>query len=367
MLQSPLELRGVVKRYTKAVEIGPISLNLRAGQFLSLLGPSGCGKSTLLRCIAGFAQVDAGDVLIGGRSVLKSPPNRRNVGFVFQNYALFPHLNISDNIAFGLRRRGVSRPECTRLVGEILERVGLNRHGQRRPSELSGGQQQRVALARVLVLNPEVLLLDEPLSSLDRKLRVQMRAELRRVHREFQKTVVYVTHDQEEALSLSDQIAIMLDHSKIAQYGTPSKIYERPASAEVADFIGDCNIFPCTVKEVSDNDGLVCAVTPSGSLWRAAPGNDLCSVGSAANVLFRPECVRLGAADDGVPSNSFSARLTERVYGGQRINYVGTLQGGDSIQLTVPHEKMGGPLPEIGATVMCHLRADDVFLFHGPT
>ncbi|NGM86124.1 ABC transporter ATP-binding protein [Parapusillimonas sp. SGNA-6] len=363
MSQLPLELRQVVKRYKKGVEIGPISIDLDAGKFLSLLGPSGCGKSTLLRCIAGFEKVNGGDILIGGRSVLDLPPNRRDVGFVFQNYALFPHLTIAENIAFGLRRRGVEAAECDRRVGEMLERVGLAGLGQRRPSQLSGGQQQRVALARVLVLDPGVLLLDEPLSSLDRKLRVQMRAELRRVHREFQKTVVYVTHDQEEALSLSDQIAIMLDHSQIAQFGTPNEIYQAPLSPKVADFIGDCNMYRCVVKDVSTSSGTVRMETSSGMLLNAKLPPEGYRINDTVVALFRPESIRLGPSEPGLASNTLSVRLVEQSYGGQRITYFGTLNEADAIQITIPVDNLQTPLPSIGQTMNCHLHVDDIFTF----
>ena len=332
MPQSPLSLVALRKRYSRSVEIGPIDLEIEAGHFLSLLGPSGCGKSTLLRCIAGFERVDSGDIRIRGRSILKDAPHRRNVGFVFQNYALFPHLSVADNVAFGLRRRGVEKKECVRRTGEILERVGLEHHAGRRPAELSGGQQQRVALARVLVLDPSVLLLDEPLSNLDRKLRIQMRAEFRRVHREFKKTIVYVTHDQEEALALSDRIAVMLGHDGIAQFGTPSEIYETPVNEEVAEFIGDCNTFSATV--VGEANGMLEMAGPNGTRWHATTSRTW-PRGSAVSVLFRPDRVRIDPSDDTV-LNRFQVTVKESSYVGERINYLGVMDCGEPVRMTGP-------------------------------
>lgn len=359
MSNSPLALAGLVKRYSSSVRIGPIDLSLAAGEFLSLLGPSGCGKSTLLRCIAGFEHVDAGDILIGGRSILKDAPNRRNVGYVFQNYALFPHLSVADNVAFGLRRRSIDRTECAHRTGEILERVGLEKHAQRRPSELSGGQQQRVALARVLVLDPAVLLLDEPLSSLDRQLRIQMRAEFKRVHREFKKTIVYVTHDQEEALALSDRIAVMLGHGGVTQCGTPMDIYESPVSEEVADFLGDCNVYSARIHDVQE--GRVELSGPAGCRWHALSRGRSFSPGTAVTVMFRPDRVRLGPPDEPDPGCVFNVRLAESSYAGERITYTGSLDTGEPVRVTLPVDQSRAALPHVEAT--CHVGIDNVFVF----
>src|SRR5437762_4676662 len=241
-----LEVIGLTRRYSAEVTVGPISFEVRAGEFFSLLGPSGCGKTTTLRCIAGFESLDAGAIRLNGERLDDRPPHRRDVGLVFQNYALFPHLTVFDNVAFGLRLRKVDKAAIERRVGQMLDLVDLPSLGARYPAQLSGGQQQRVAIARSLVLEPSLLLFDEPLSNLDLKLRIQMRYELRLLQRRLGKTAVYVTHDQTEALALSDRIAV-LSHGRIEQIGTPAEIYERPATTFVAEFIGSSNLFPARV------------------------------------------------------------------------------------------------------------------------
>src|SRR5580704_14206943 len=246
-----LEVLGLSKRYSPQVTVGPISFEIHAGEFFSLLGPSGCGKTTTLRCIAGFESLSEGSIRLAGERLDDKPPHRRDVGLVFQNYALFPHLSVFDNIAFGLRLRHVSRAEMAERVDRILRLVDLPEMARRFPAQLSGGQQQRVAIARSLVLEPGILMFDEPLSNLDFKLRVQMRDELRGLQRRLGKTAIYVTHDQTEALALSDRIAV-LSHGRIEQIGTPGDIYERPATAFVAEFIGSSNIFRARIVEAVD-------------------------------------------------------------------------------------------------------------------
>src|SRR5438093_9873671 len=221
------------------------------GEFFSLLGPSGCGKTTTLRCIAGFETLSEGAIALGGRRLDDRPPHRRDVGLVFQNYALFPHLTVFDNVAFGLRLRKVDKAAIERRVGQMLDLVDLPSLGARYPAQLSGGQQQRVAIARSLVLEPSLLLFDEPLSNLDLKLRIQMRYELKSLQRRLGKTAIYVTHDQTEALALSDRIAV-LSHGRIEQIGTPGEIYERPASTFVAEFIGSSNLVVARIIERGD-------------------------------------------------------------------------------------------------------------------
>src|SRR5436305_2064175 len=243
-----LEIRGLVKRYSPQVTVGPISFDVRPGEFFSLLGPSGCGKTTTLRCIAGFESLDSGEIRLRGDRLDDRPPHRRDVGLVFQNYALFPHLTVFDNIAFGLRLRRVAKAEIAARVGAILRLVDLPEMASRFPAQLSGGQQQRVAIARSLVLEPRILMFDEPLSNLDFKLRIQMRDELKRLQRRLGKTAIYVTHDQTEALALSDRIAV-LSHGHIEQIGTPGEIYEQPATAFVAEFIGSSNLMPARIVE----------------------------------------------------------------------------------------------------------------------
>ena len=235
-----VELRGVTKRFGEVRAVDALDLEVQHGEFLSLLGPSGCGKTTTLRLIAGFEQPDEGEVLIDGRNVAGLPPYRRNVNTVFQSYALFPHLTVLENVGYGLKQRGHGRSERRRRAQDALELVRLADLGGRKPKQLSGGQQQRVALARALVMEPKVLLLDEPLGALDLKVRKQLQIELKRIQQEIGITFVYVTHDQEEALAMSDRVAVM-SGGRIEQLGPPREIYDAPASAFVADFIGETN------------------------------------------------------------------------------------------------------------------------------
>jgi putative spermidine/putrescine transport system ATP-binding protein len=235
-----LELAGVSKRYDSLVAVDDLDLGLRTGEFLTLLGPSGSGKTTTLMMVAGLQQPDAGRITLNGVSVARLPPYRRDIGMVFQSYALFPHMTVRRNIAFPLEMRGLAKAEIARLVDEALALVKLPDHGDRLPRQLSGGQQQRVALARAMVYRPALLLMDEPLGALDKKLREQLQLEIKRVHRERGISVLYVTHDQEEALTMSDRIAVF-NRGRIEQIGTPEELYDRPATRFVASFIGDTN------------------------------------------------------------------------------------------------------------------------------
>jgi spermidine/putrescine transport system ATP-binding protein len=237
-----ISLRGVTKRFGTLAAVDDFSLDIRSGEFLSLLGPSGCGKTTTLRMLAGFEEPDSGEITISGRSVVGVPPYRRDVNTVFQQYALFPHMSVAENVAYGLRQQGVPKAEISKRVGETLEMVKMSALAARKPRQMSGGQQQRVALARALVNRPSVLLLDEPLAALDRKLRQEMQVELKLLQREVGITFVFVTHDQEEALSMSDRIAVMVD-GHLEQLGSPDEVYEHPASAFVAGFIGQNNFW----------------------------------------------------------------------------------------------------------------------------
>src|SRR5947208_10555843 len=263
-----LEVRELTKRYSPQVSVGPISFDVHEGEFFSLLGPSGCGKTTTLRCIAGFETLSGGSIRVGGERLDDKPPHRRDVGLVFQNYALFPHLTVFDNIAFGLRLRRVPKAEIADRVDRVLQLVDLAVMTARFPAQLSGGQQQRVAIARSLVLEPRILMFDEPLSNLDFKLRLQMREELRNLQRRLGKTSIYVTHDQTEALALSDRIAV-LSHGRIEQIGTPDEIYERPASVFVAEFIGSSNLLPVRIVERGGDATLV--VTEGGLRLLCSP------------------------------------------------------------------------------------------------
>src|SRR6476661_5960803 len=249
MRESYVELVGLHKSYGGVPAVSDVSLAVPEGRVTTLLGPSGCGKTTLLRLIAGFMQPDEGEIRIKGRRVNEVPPQRRSTVIVFQDYALFPHLSVFENVAYGLRRRRVSRPDRERRVDEMLAFLGLAGAGRQSPLQLSGGQQQRVALARALVVEPDVLLLDEPLSNLDAKLRVRVRTELKEIQRSLGKTTILVTHDQEEALSISDRVAVM-EAGRIRQIGTPYEVYTQPVDAFVADFLGIANFLPATVMDV---------------------------------------------------------------------------------------------------------------------
>jgi spermidine/putrescine transport system ATP-binding protein len=288
-----VELRDVTKRFGEVTAVDDLSLAIGEGQFFTLLGPSGCGKTTTLRMVAGFEEATEGTVLIDGADVAGLPPYKRPTNTVFQSYALFPHLSVEDNVAFGLKRQGVEGSEIDRRVREELERVGLAAEAKRRPAQLSGGQQQRVALARALVNLPKVLLLDEPLGALDLKLRKGLQVQLKRIQREVGITFVYVTHDQEEALTMSDRIAVM-NRGRVEQVADPEEVYERPATTFVAGFIGVSNLMPGTV-ESSGASGEV--KLDSGVSVRT--GVDGFGVGERCHAVVRPEKLRINGTGDG--------------------------------------------------------------------
>jgi spermidine/putrescine ABC transporter ATP-binding subunit len=283
--QAGIELRGVVKRYGAETALRGLELEIRDGEFFCLLGPSGCGKTTTLNLIGGFVAPTEGEIWIRGRRIDALPPHKRPVNTVFQSYALFPHMNVRENVRFGLKMDRVARAESTPRVGEALALVGLEDFGERMPAQLSGGQQQRVAVARALVKRPAVLLLDEPLGALDLKLRQRLQIELAQIHRDVGTTFVYVTHDQEEAMSMADRIAVMSD-GRLEQLGTPEEIYRRPTSRFVADFIGDSNFFSATVERdvarLTDGSGMPC---------RGGAG--------AATLMVRPEAIHIDSHGGG--------------------------------------------------------------------
>ena len=285
-----LEARGVVKRFAEHVAVDALSFNVARGSFFSILGPSGCGKTTLLRMIAGFIAPDEGDILIGGRSMAGVAPNRRPVNMVFQHLALFPMMNVGENVAFGLARRGVSRPERTRKTEAMLERVGLGGAGGKRVDELSGGQRQRVAIARSLVLEPTLLLLDEPLGALDLKLREHMKIELKQLQSAFGTTFVYITHDQSEALVLSDHVGVM-NRGHFEQLGTPQELYYAPATPFVAAFVGANNRIAGKASAI--NGELVDVATGAGWQIRARRIGSL-AAGAAVEAFVRPEAATIG-------------------------------------------------------------------------
>jgi spermidine/putrescine transport system ATP-binding protein len=320
-----VELRSVTKRFGELVAVDDVSLEIAAGEFFTLLGPSGCGKTTTLRIIAGFEEPTEGRVLIEGSDMVGTPPHRRPTNTVFQSYALFPHLSVSDNVAFGLRRKGVEADEIKRRVAAELERVGLRREANRRPAQLSGGQQQRVALARALVNLPKVLLLDEPLGALDLKLRKGLQIELKRIQRDVGITFVYVTHDQEEALTMSDRIAVM-DNGKIEQVDDPEQVYERPATTFVAGFIGVSNLMPGVVEpggEVRlDNGPTVPAAETDGF-----------RTGDRCYAVVRPEKLRITTEDADGRLPSVEGTVESSLYLGTATQIIVDL--GRDVRMTV--------------------------------
>jgi spermidine/putrescine transport system ATP-binding protein len=307
-----VEVRNVTKRFGSMVAVDNVSLTINPGEFVALLGPSGCGKTTTLRMLAGFEQPDEGEVYISGQPLAGVPAHKRNVNTVFQNYSLFPHMNVLDNVAFGPRSRGIDKATARAQAQEMLETVRLGEYGSRKPAQLSGGQQQRVALARALVNRPSALLLDEPLAALDLKLRQAMQIELKRIQREVGITFIFVTHDQEEALTMSDRIAVM-SQGRVEQVGTPEDIYYRPASIFVASFIGSANLLPARVQNVSETE--VTVETANGAVVTGDRDGRLFTVGKTATVMIRPE--RIVIEDDPVANQAnVKAVVTNRIFHG---------------------------------------------------
>ena len=309
-----LVLSGLTKRFGDEVAVDGIDLEIGSGEFFSLLGPSGCGKTTTLRMIGGFEQPDAGSIELDGRDLSQVAPHKRPVNTVFQSYALFPFLSVADNVGFGLRYQSPGKDEERRRVGAALDLVQMGHLGRRKPHQLSGGQQQRVALARALVLEPTVLLLDEPMGALDAKLRKQLQLELRSLQRVVGTTFVYVTHDQEEALTMSDRIAV-LHQGKVMQIGTPSEIYSEPANAHVATFLGATNLYDAIVSEVGP-DGLTCRVGETALV--VAKSDYDARVDEAVRLMVRPERVEVtpGASHSPVEINVLPGRVTTLTFRG---------------------------------------------------
>ena len=291
-----------------------VTLDVAPGEFLTLLGPSGCGKTTTLRMIAGFEKPDAGRILFSGEDVTSLPANQRNIGFVFQNYALFPHLSVAENVAYGLEMRSIPAAETAKRVAEVLELVGLKGYEQQFSSQMSGGEQQRVALARAIVIQPRVLLFDEPLSNLDAKLRVQMRDEIRDLQRRLGITTIYVTHDQEEAMAVSDRIVVMSQGSVVGQ-GTARDLYHRPGSEFVARFIGRVNLLPARVVEVT---GDTARVEVLGEVIGVAAPAGAAKVGDETRLVVRPEALEVVREDR---ARHWTAKVANRVFLGEKIEY----------------------------------------------
>jgi len=343
-----LLIEGVAKRFGEVAALDGVSLGVAQGELLTILGPSGSGKTTLLKVVAGFETPDAGRVTVDGQDITALPPARRDIGMVFQNYALFPHLTVKGNVAFPLEMRNVARGEIDRRVGEALALVELGGYEARLPRQLSGGQQQRVALARAIVFNPRLLLLDEPFGALDRKLRETMQLEVRRLQRRLGLTTIFITHDQEEALVLSDRIAVM-NKGTIQQIATTTEIYERPANDFVADFVGESNIFHGTLTEPG-------VVTLAGGrrLLVNSTGHGGPRVGDRLGVLMRPE--RFAASG----ANSFSGEVLEAVYLGASFKL--RLACTDGLELIV-RQPARGTLPAAGRSIEVGIDPDAIHVF----
>ena len=351
MAHGEIELSKLTKQFEELTAVDGIDLHIPGGEFFSLLGPSGCGKTTTLRMIAGFERPTSGEIFLDGTDVAYTPPHQRNVNTVFQNYALFPHLNVCDNIAYGLKRAKRPKAEIRERVGKALELVQLPGYEGRQPSQLSGGQQQRVALARALVLNPAVLLLDEPLGALDAKLRKTLQIELKSLQQEVGITFLYVTHDQEEALTMSDRLAVM-NGGHIEQVGAPQDVYEDPETLYVADFLGVSNLMEATIVSSGTS---ACQVALDGYELQTR-GTDR-DVTGEAKIVIRPERIELEAHGSPSGPNRIPAMVERVIYVGSAIQVIVRGATGESLQALV--QNTGGGIPyEQGTPVQLHLPVD---------
>ncbi|WP_066408989.1 ABC transporter ATP-binding protein [Bordetella ansorpii] len=323
--QQMIVFEGVGKSYNGAVALHPTDLTVKKGEFLSLLGPSGSGKSTILNIIAGAIAPSGGRVMLDGRDVATVPPRERQLGMVFQNYALLPHLNVYENVAFPLKIRGVGAAEIRQRVGSALERVGLVGYEKRKPREMSGGQQQRVGIARCIVYSPSVILMDEPLGALDKKLREQLQGEIKRLHKDLGTTLVYVTHDQEEALNLSDRVCLM-NGGRIAQLGTPDELYFEPRTEFVADFVGESNLLPGVVMDRG-------VVQVDGKWNIAVRGTEGYATGDRVKVMVRPEKMRASLNDNEADQleNRCQGKVTQASFVGGMTRYEVALADGRTV------------------------------------
>src|SRR5690349_1254114 len=355
MTGGQVQLVDLVKRFAEVTAVGGINVDVVGGEFFSLLGPSGCGKTTTLRLIAGFEQPTEGQILLDGRDVAHTPPHKRNVNTVFQSYALFPFLTVEQNVSFGLRYKDVTKDEARKKTAEALGLVRLEGYQKRRPGQLSGGQQQRVALARALVLNPSVLLLDEPLGALDAKLRKALQIELKALQETVGITFIYVTHDQEEALTMSDRLAVM-SNGRIQQIGSPAEVYEEPSTAYVADFLGVSNL----MSALGDGGGRL----RLGDFPFTATRGDLSARGPM-RVVIRPERVQL--EDQGTPGDNRIPGMVERVlYVGSVIQVLVHLAHGETLQAYIQN-RGGDPPWQQGTAVSVQLPADAIRVLAGDT
>ncbi|MCR5942668.1 ABC transporter ATP-binding protein [Ochrobactrum sp. XJ1] len=355
---SGLSLRALVKRYNQTPIVNDISLDVKEGEFVSLLGPSGCGKTTILRMVAGLLEPTSGEISIGGRDVTRLPTNKRNIGLVFQSYALFPHMTVFENVAFGLRRQNVRGSELSTRVNDALARVRLDKHADRYPRQLSGGQQQRVALARSIAPRPGILLFDEPLSNLDAMLRDEMQIELKRLQRELNMTSLFVTHDQHEAMSLSDRICLLAS-GDIQQYGTPEEIYFSPANGFVAGFIGSPNKLSGTVARIEGKAGSVALA--EGAELKADKVSFL--AGKPVSVVIRQEDVVLNPSDTATAGHAVAGRIVLKIFSGASIQYLVNVGGDAELLAKVPST---GPLAGLEVGDEVKLAVDPAKVFVSP-
>ena len=325
-----IEVNSVSKFFGDKTALDNVTLNVKKGEFVTILGPSGCGKTTLLRLIAGFQTASEGEIRISGKEITQTPPHKRPVNTVFQKYALFPHLNVYDNIAFGLKLKKTPKPVVEKKVKAALKMVGMTDYEYRDVDSLSGGQQQRVAIARAIVNEPEVLLLDEPLAALDLKMRKDMQMELKEMHKSLGITFVYVTHDQEEAFAMSDRVVVM-NQGRIEQIGTPQEIYEEPSNLYVARFVGEINILPARIMSVP-GEGIYIAEI-SGRRFTLRTSRSF-AAGDRVNVLLRPEDIRVYAHDDERPEGPYlTGRIEETVYKGATVDISIALDSGETLSV----------------------------------
>ena len=357
--QIAIDVRHLVKKFGSFTALENVSLSIRDNEFFTLLGPSGCGKTTLLRAIAGFEQVTDGEILLFGDNIADLPPNKRPINTVFQNYALFPHMSILENIMFGVEMRGSNKASAKKRAGEMLELVQLSQFAERKPSQLSGGQQQRVALARALAPQPRVLLLDEPLSALDLKLRKAMQLELKAMQRETGITFIFVTHDQEEALTMSDRIAVM-SAGRVQQLGGARDIYEAPDNVFVADFIGETNLLEITVDQIIEGRAH-CQLGGAHKLTCDEVSG--IGVGSQVHMSVRPE--RLFLSTQSFEEESMAATVVENVYVGTDVQSIVQLQDGPKMTIRTQNSELGKQAVfDIGTSVFVSMEAGAARLLH---
>lgn len=371
MSEISLELKNIKKSFQEGEDVlDGICLTAKKGEFVTLLGSSGCGKTTTLRIIAGLEQPDSGQVFLNGKDVTGLEPNRRNVNTVFQNYALFPHMNVADNIGYGLKLKKTPKAEISRRVKEMLELVQLTGFEKRKPSELSGGQRQRVAIARALVNNPEVLLLDEPLGALDLQLRRAMQHELKHLQKKLGITFIYITHDQEEAINMSDTIAVM-NHGRFEQIGIPDEIYNHPKTSYVATFVGNANILKGVVKEPADNNNhQITIITESGEVQVfAASEENMPQPGETVTIAVRSENIRFEESVKNIQGNStgnihgLTAKVTEKTFAGGQLRVV--LKTTDGQEIIASRYGIDTNV-NVGETVRCCFKPSDAVLVDRP-